>query len=140
PYVVAVSLLPPEGSVPSKAGRPKEQQDALAKLAKKWKATFAHPSIVVAREREAFDWEPTETPTAFHADSKGTHLVIETLRDTDGDALVVTADAHRARVPLGKNGLAAGPVGIETLGRAVVFESVTIEGTLDPAWIKSLAK
>jgi tRNA A-37 threonylcarbamoyl transferase component Bud32 len=140
PYVVAVSLLPPEASVPSKAGRPKEQQDALAKLAKRWKATFAHPSIVVAREREAFDWEPTETPTAFHADSKGTHLVIETLRDADGDALVVTADAHRSRVPLGKNGLAVGPVGIETLGRAVLFESVTIEGTLDPAWIKSLAK
>jgi RNA polymerase sigma factor (sigma-70 family) len=141
PFVVAIALAPPEGSVASKPARTREQQDTVARLLKKWRAAFPRPSIVVARELdEAFDWEPTAPLEAFHADPKGTHLTIEARRSDDGDSLVVTVDSQQKKVALGKNALAAGPVGIESFGRPILVESVAIEGTIDPAWLKTLGK
>ena len=52
----------------------------------------------------------------------------------------MTVDTRRQSIALGKNALGAGPVGIETFGRPVVFESITIEGTADPGWVKTLVK
>jgi RNA polymerase sigma factor (sigma-70 family) len=139
PFVVAVAVTPPESSSSAHAGRSREQQEALGRLQKKWRANFAHSALVVARELEAFDWEPTSPPEAFHPDQKGVHLVVEARRADDGDELVVTVDALRARIGLGKDALAAGPVGVEAFGRPLLLDSVTVEGTPDPAWLKSLA-
>ena len=141
PFVVAVALSAPEGSFPPRPARTREQQDTLGRLLKKWRAAFPRPSIVVARELdEAFDWEPTAPLDAFHADPKGTHLTIEARRSDDGDSLLVTVDTQQKKVALGKNALAAGPVGIESFGRPILVESVAIEGTVDPAWVKTLGK
>jgi hypothetical protein len=138
PFVVAIAASPPE-SIPTK-GRSKEQQDGIAKLLKKWKATFTKPSIVVAREQDAFDWEPTGLVAAFQPDSKGTHVIIEARRDADGDALFVTVDAQREKIALGKDAFSAGPVGIESFGKPIIIGTVAVEGTPDPAWLKTLPK
>src|SRR5205807_2369430 len=105
------------------------QVDALAKLQKHWRSLPR--GLVAMREQAPFDWEPTAPAVAFSPLAKGTRLTIEAKREDDGDVLVVVADAQRLRVSLGKDALAMGPVGIEAFGRAVLLESVTVEGTLD---------
>jgi serine/threonine-protein kinase len=135
PFVIALGAGFPEGGLATKQPRSKEQLDVLAKLQKKWHA-FSRSTLVVAREAGAFDWEPTAPSDAFQALSKGTHLVIEARRGADGDALIVSFDKERVHVALGHGDLAPGPVGIEVLGRPVAFESIVIEGAIDPEWAR----
>jgi hypothetical protein len=130
PFVVAVGLVPPDATFAAKPGRTKEQTDELARLAKKWKATFPKASGVVARELAPLDWEPTAPVDVFSPPPKPLGLTIDARRDETGDSLKVTYGSWTRTVSLGTNALTVGPVGIESFGRPLVLEGVKIEGVL----------
>jgi hypothetical protein len=135
PFVVGLAVALADAPHPSTQGRSPEEQAQLARIQKGWREV-ARPSLLVARERGPFEWALAAPAVPFQPSPKGTHLVVELVRDGDQDAVVVGCDAHRSKVALGRGAVAAGPIGLEVLGRPVAFEAVSITGTLDPAWVR----